>query len=54
MQIITEPIVLYMKSFHLTDEEFYNFCMENQQLKLERNADGQIMSWRTQMEKQED
>lgn len=43
MQIITESIVLTMKSFRLSEEEFFQFCVENEQLKFERDEHGNII-----------
>lgn len=43
MQIITESIVLTMKSFRLSDEEFFQFCVANEQLKFERDEHGNII-----------
>ncbi len=43
MQLIKEPIVLTMKSFRLSDEEFFRFCVENDPLKFERDENGNII-----------
>lgn len=40
MQIIIESIVLTMKSFRLSDDEFFQFCVENEELKFERDEHG--------------
>lgn len=43
MQLIKEPIILTMKSFRLSDEEFFRFCVENDPLKFERDENGNII-----------
>lgn len=37
-----EAIELHYKPFHFNDDEFYAFCQQNGDLKLERGADGTI------------
>ncbi len=38
-----EPITLSTKHLHFTDEDFYIFCMDNPNLKFERDSDGRII-----------
>lgn len=38
-----EAIELHYKPFHFNDDEFYAFCQQNGDLKLERSADGTIL-----------
>lgn len=38
-----EAIELHYKPFHFNDDEFYEFCQQNGDLKLERSADGTIL-----------
>ena len=38
-----DPITLSTKHLHFTDEDFYIFCMDNPDLKFERDADGRII-----------
>lgn len=38
-----EAIVLHYKPFRFNDDEFYEFCQQNSDLKLERQADGTII-----------
>jgi Uma2 family endonuclease len=43
MQVLHESITLTMKSFRLSDEEFFRFCVENEPLKFERDEHGNII-----------
>ncbi len=38
-----EAIALHYKPFRFNDDEFYEFCQQNSDLKLERQADGTII-----------
>lgn len=38
-----EAIELHYKPFHFNDDEFYAFCQQNGDLKLEHSADGTIL-----------
>lgn len=38
-----EGVVLPQKSFRFTDDEFYDFCVQNDSLKFERDKDGNII-----------
>ena len=37
---LTLPLVLDMSRVHLTDEQFYQLCVSNCEIPLERNAQG--------------
>jgi len=40
--MVISPVILNLDSVHLTDEQFYQLCQNNQELKLERNAQGEL------------
>jgi Uma2 family endonuclease len=37
------PVLLKYKNFRFEDDEFYDFCLQNDQLKFERDANGNII-----------
>ncbi len=37
------PVLLNYKKFRFEDDEFYDFCIQNDQLKFERDANGNII-----------
>lgn len=43
LRIPMEAIELLYKPFQFNDDEFYAFCQQNSELKLERDADGTII-----------
>jgi Uma2 family endonuclease len=38
-----EPITLNLKTVHLTDEQFYQLCQNNEQYQLEETAQGELL-----------
>jgi len=38
MAVLTEPIKLDIQQVHLSDEQFYQLCTHNPDLKIERSA----------------
>ena len=40
--MVISPVILNLDSVHLSDEQFYQLCQNNQELKLERNAQGEL------------
>ncbi len=43
MSVLTLPLVLNLDSVHLTDEQFYQLCLSNPQLTIERDAGGRLI-----------
>jgi Uma2 family endonuclease len=41
--MVTTPLTLNLDSVHLTDEQFYQLCQNNQELKFERTPKGQLI-----------
>ncbi len=37
------PIAINTNSLHMSEDEFFRFCQHNPELKLERNANGDII-----------
>ena len=40
--MVISPVILNLDSVHLSDEQFYQLCQNNQELKFERNAQGEL------------
>ncbi|MBD2483221.1 Uma2 family endonuclease [Planktothrix sp. FACHB-1365] len=40
--MVISPVVLNLDSVYLSDEQFYQLCQNNQELKFERNAQGEL------------
>ena len=43
MSLLTEPIKLDIQQVHLSDEQFYQLCIHNPDLKIERSAKGELI-----------
>lgn len=43
MTALTQPLKLDLKRVHLTDEQFYQLCISNQELNIERSAKGMLI-----------
>ena len=43
MTTLTLPLLLDLKHVHLTDEQFYQLCIGNPDLNIERNAEGALI-----------
>jgi Uma2 family endonuclease len=43
MGSLTLPLVLEMRGVHLTDEQFYQLCLSNPEIPLERDAQGALI-----------
>lgn len=43
MTVLTEPIKLDIQQVHLSDEQFYQLCIHNPDLKIERSAQGVLI-----------
>jgi Uma2 family endonuclease len=43
MTILTLPLAIDLKHVHLTDEQFYQLCINNPDLKIERSAAGVLI-----------
>ncbi len=43
MTLLTLPLVLDMSRVNLTDEQFYQLCLSNPEIPLERNAKGALI-----------
>lgn len=41
--MVISPLKLNLETVHLTDEQFYQLCQNNQELKLERTATGELI-----------
>ncbi|WP_041918575.1 Uma2 family endonuclease [Gloeocapsa sp. PCC 7428] len=41
--MLTLPLTLNLQSVHLTDEQFYQLCISNPELRVERDADGDLI-----------
>jgi Uma2 family endonuclease len=41
--LLTEPIKLDLQNVHLSDEQFYQLCMQNPDLQIERSAKGELI-----------
>ncbi|MBR8833451.1 MAG: Uma2 family endonuclease [Stigonema ocellatum SAG 48.90 = DSM 106950] len=41
--MVTNPLTLNLDTVHLTDEQFYELCQNNRELKFERTAQGELM-----------
>jgi Uma2 family endonuclease len=41
--MLTPPITLDLKTVHLTDEQFYQLCITNPDLRIERNSEGGLI-----------
>ncbi|PIG93253.1 hypothetical protein CSQ79_13515 [Gloeocapsopsis sp. IPPAS B-1203] len=41
--MLTLPLTLNLQSVHLTDEQFYQLCISNPEIRVERNADGGLI-----------
>jgi Uma2 family endonuclease len=42
--MLTLPLTLNLQSVHLTDEQFYQLCISNPKLRVERNASGSLIT----------
>ncbi len=40
--MVISPVILNLDSVYLSDEQFYQLCQNNQELKFERNAHGEL------------
>jgi Uma2 family endonuclease len=43
MTTLTLPLTVDLKQVHLTDEQFYQLCISNPELNIERNAAGGLI-----------
>lgn len=43
MPILTEPLKLHIQQVHLSDEQFYQLCIQNPDLQIERTAKGVLL-----------
>ena len=43
MTTLTLPLTLDLKQVHLTDDQFYQLCISNPELNIERNATGGLI-----------
>lgn len=43
MPLLTEPIKLDIQQVHLSDEQFYQLCIHNPDLRIERSAKGELL-----------
>ncbi len=43
MTVLTLPLTVDLKQVHLTDEQFYQLCISNPELNIERNAAGGLI-----------
>jgi Uma2 family endonuclease len=41
--MVMSPLTLNLDPIHLTDEQFYDICQNNRELKFERNAKGELI-----------
>jgi Uma2 family endonuclease len=41
--MVTSPLTLNLDTVHLTDEQFYQLCQNNSELKFERTATGELI-----------
>lgn len=41
--MVTTPLTLNLDTVHLTDEQFYQLCQNNQELKFERTPKGELI-----------
>lgn len=41
--MLTSPLILDLKTVHLTDEQFYQLCISNPDLRVERNSEGELI-----------
>src|SRR6185295_1509419 len=43
MHFNMDTVILKTDALNMTEDEFFNFCQENEQLNLERNSQGEII-----------
>jgi Uma2 family endonuclease len=43
MTALTLPLTINLEQVHLTDEQFYQLCISNSELNIERNAVGGLI-----------
>lgn len=41
--MLSEPLILNVETVHLSDEQFYQFCMANRDLRVERTQAGRLV-----------
>ncbi len=41
--MLSEPLILNVETVHLSDEQFYQFCMANRDLRVERTQAGWLI-----------
>jgi len=41
--ITVEPMILNLKSVNLSDEQFYQLCHSNDDLRIEQTAEGELI-----------
>ncbi len=39
------PLKIYIRSIQLTEEQFFLLCQENEELRFERSAQGEVLIW---------